>query len=275
MNRLCTKEQITEFAKVWYNDKTKRNAERVIIAMDPLVKYFVGKKQTVIKNSRIEFDDLMQEARMGVYRALEKYDGESCFTNYAPYWVQARITRHIENEMTMIKFCKNVKSKGVASKHATLYWKVRSENPKASPDEIHEQIAVELDVDVKWVILASETRRGMLDIDGPAKKNESHGKKHVTFGDTLSDSKNWESDFISEMDKNKAREILHFETETMKTIKREVARRFLLSDRETTLEEVGQHLGRTRERVRQVSNQARDELIFWARKGLGITGSEI
>ena len=45
--------------------------------------------------SRNDYDEILQEARIGVVQAIRKYDKErSAFSTYAAHWIRARVSRY-------------------------------------------------------------------------------------------------------------------------------------------------------------------------------------
>ena len=261
-----TPQQITELAKKYHHDPTLRNAERVIIAMDALCKFWVNRHRALIDRSRLDFDDLLQEARMGVMRALEKYDGESVFTIYAPFWIRARISRHIENELTMVRFCTTQDTRLVRTRYSAAREAVLNEDHKLTTNEIHERMAELIGVTVKAVKAVAQSHMGIKDLDGPVVRGSNN--KNFTIGDTIADGKDWEEKLITQMDNDKARSIIDSEIRVMKPKEQVVARRRILGGE--TLHDTGDELEVTRERVRQIETKAKNKLIFWARRGLGI-----
>jgi RNA polymerase sigma factor (sigma-70 family) len=262
-----TPQQITELAKKYHQDPTPRNSERVIIAMDGLCKFWVNRHRALIDRSRLDFDDLLQEARMGVLRALKKYDGESTFTLYAPFWIRARISSHIEKELTMVKFCTTQETRLVRTRYSAAREAVLNEDHTLTTKEMHERMAGLIGVSVKSVEVIAQSHIGIKDLDGPVSSQNNNGKT-VSLGDYITDGKNWEEKLITQMDNDKALSILDSEIAAMSPKKQVVARRRILNGE--TLKDVGDEIGITRERVRQIEKQSKEQLIFWARRGLGI-----
>ena len=60
---------------------------------------------------RSEYEDLLQEAFLGLYTAVMKYDTERgvAFSTYALYWIKCRIIRYMQNKVSLVRIPANAR----------------------------------------------------------------------------------------------------------------------------------------------------------------------
>lgn len=79
----------------------RRAADEIIRAFAPMVMAFVRKRARF----RVDLEDLVQEANMGLVRALEKFDPDNGnrFGVYAKWWVRACVDEYIGRNWSMVR----------------------------------------------------------------------------------------------------------------------------------------------------------------------------
>ena len=96
---------------VLYQQGDKRALEKLLENNDKLI-YKVASKFYSDKTSSIEFDDLLQEGRIGFILACNKYDCEyikkTKFITYAFYWIYQKIHRFITRNNTNDEISLNI-----------------------------------------------------------------------------------------------------------------------------------------------------------------------
>jgi RNA polymerase sigma-32 factor len=260
---LTPKEEFTLAARYWKFDDPEI-AETLVTSN----LRFVVKVAFEYKNYGIKILDLIQEGNIGLIMAVKKfnpYKGNRLIS-YAVWWIKAYIQNFIIKSWSLVKI-------GTTQAQKKLFYKIgrvrQALETDCESDAKYERLASDLDVK-KRDILEMEQRMSARDLslDSPLDDNAE-----LTHLDLLEeDSLNPEESFALKEEKQiRDREVVSA-MEQLKGKEQYIIRRRIMSDSILTLQEIGNHLNLSRERVRQIEGKAVEKLKLKMRPGARAEG---
>ena len=212
----------------------------------------------------LSLEDLIEEGNLGLMRAVEGFDGmmETRFSTYASYWIKQSIRRAVMNNGKPIRLPAYMVSLLSKWKRATSVLTDRL-GRIPTPDEVGKALRLSKKK-IGIVAKAIKVNNLMPHAEGP----EDEGSM---LDDVLTDerSKPPEEQMIETDDLSRIFNRLDALEEREASV---IRMRFGLDPfRPMTLREVGDNLGLTRERVRQLENQALQKLMQGLEEASGET----
>jgi RNA polymerase nonessential primary-like sigma factor len=199
-------------------------------------------------NRGLSLLDLIEEGNLGLMHALDKFEPERGFrfSTYATWWIRQNIERAIMNQSRTIRLPVHV------IKELNIYLRaLRHLEMHGVPDAGPEDIAHLTGRPVEEVrrVLALNDRVASLDAPLDIDPN-------LSIGEAIADERSEQPE-----DMLQTAEVEHYVQEWLKELSDKhrwvIERRFGLNNQDVaTLEELAEHLGVTRERVRQIQLEA-------------------
>ncbi|HCT89655.1 MAG TPA: hypothetical protein DF381_16200 [Acinetobacter pittii] len=239
---------IDEYQK---SDST-RALDSLMRANEKLVASIV-KKYTGQTTASYDFDDMIAEGMLGLQRAAEKFDSSLGyeFSTYATWWIRQAITRGIADQSTTVRL--PVHMREVLNKERNAENKLFKDLSRPATDD---EVAAFMNIDVDKVVGYKKVQyrfgSNLVSLDLPVGSAESD----TTLGELIpEDDVKSEFDIVSDNELSKRlNELLLELTDREREV---IIMRFGLENSSIhTLEQVGQKMGVTRERIRQIEGRA-------------------
>jgi len=213
---------------------------------------FVVKVAFEYKSYRVKLLDLIQEGNIGLMMAVKKFDPYKGyrFISYAIWWIRAYIQNFIIKTWSLVKI-------GTTQAQKKLFYKIgkvrKALESNGEDEKKYELLAHDLDV-TKEDIIEMEQRMSSRDLSLDAPFDEGQELTHL---DLLKEESPDQEEAFAQTEEKKIRE-----REVLNSMKRlnekeaYVIKNRIMADSPLTLQEIGDHLKLSRERVRQIESEA-------------------
>lgn len=219
----------------------------------------------MVDDPMLEYEDLFQEGCFGLLWAIEKYDYTRgfAFSTYAVQWITQNIFRAIDNATILPIHVIDGLRKWIGR-----YYRMTK---MLGHEPTREEFAAEMGKSVKWaesIFARMQFWRHFVSLDQPVKNGGGEDEDLTLLGLQAAP----EVDLDASIDEQRLRSITEamLNDSSLQDVDKEILklRHGLSGQRPHTLEEVGEHFGITRERVRQREEKALEALRTvenWAR----------
>lgn len=205
-------------------------------------------------------NDLVQEAGLGLMKAADKFDPDRGvrFSTYAVWWIRASIQDYVLRSWSMVRV-------GSTSSQKSLFFNMRrvqarlereaaAQGERLDKSQLHHLISTEIGVPLRDVEMMDGRLSGPDFSLNATQSAEDEGREWV---DTLEDDSAQAEDIVeANHDRERLREWLMDAMQSLPERERYIVRERKLRAKPRTLEHLGQELGLSKERIRQLEAAA-------------------
>ena len=199
------------------------------------------------QNQGLSLPDLINEGNLGLIKAAEKFDGTRGFKfiSYAVWWIRQSILQALAEQARIVRLPLN--QVGTLNKINKAFARFEQENERRPSAE---ELADELDIPMDKIADTLRMSGRHVSMDAPFVEGEDNSLIDVMPNE---DSPNADRGLINESLSKEINRAL----ETLTPREADIIRKFFgIGVQEMTLEEIGDELNLTRERVRQIKEKA-------------------
>jgi RNA polymerase sigma-32 factor len=259
---LLTKDEEFQLA-VRYRDYNDISAAHKLITSNLR---FVVKVALEYKSYGVKLLDLIQEGNIGLMMAVKKFNPDRGyrFISYAIWWIRAYMQNFIIKTWSLVKI-------GTTQAQKKLFYKIgkvrKALESNQENEKKYELLAKDLEVH-KEDVIEMEQRMSSRDLSLDSTFDEGNELTHL---DLLQENSPDQEEVLAHEQEKEIRE-----QEVQKAMKRlnekevYIIRNRIMADEPRTLQEIGDHLKLSRERVRQIESEALKKLKKEMSAGLSL-----
>ncbi|MDR2839741.1 MAG: RNA polymerase sigma factor RpoD/SigA [Paludibacter sp.] len=200
------------------------------------------------QNQGLTLPDLINEGNVGLIKAAEKFDETRGFKfiSYAVWWIRQSILQALAEQSRIVRLPLN--QVGSLNKINKAFARFEQENERKPSSE---EIADILDIHVDKILDTLKVSGRHISVDAPFVEGEDNSLLDVMINEESPDA---DRGLINESLKTEIERVLE---NILSERERQIVKKFFgVGATELTLEEIGDELGLTRERVRQIKEKA-------------------
>jgi RNA polymerase sigma-32 factor len=246
-----------ELARRWREGRDQRALDRLTAAHMRLVISIAAR----FRNFGLPLNDLIQEGHIGLLEAASRFEPERevRFSTYATWWIRASIQDYVLRNWSIVRGGTSASQKALFFNLRKIRARLAQKTSELERHDIHREIAALMGVSTDSVAMMDSRLSGP-DMSLNAPLHEADGgtddrQDFLVDGEPLPDETVGES-----MDAERRAEWLHKAMSVLSDREMRILRERRLGEESATLESLGESLGISKERVRQIEGRALEKL---------------
>ncbi len=243
-----------KLAYAWRDHRDEKSLHRLINAYMRLAISMASK----FKRYGAPMNDLIQEASVGLMKAADKFDPDRGvrFSTYAAWWVKASIQDYVMRNWSMVRTGSTSSQKSLFFNMRRVQAQLELEAMAAGQDldrhQLHQLIATEVGVPLHDVQMMEGRLSGSDYSLNATQSSEDEGREWI---DALEDNGPQAAELVQEdHDMQTLKKWLSHAMATLSERERYIVHERKLRENPRTLESLGQELGLSKERIRQLES---------------------
>jgi RNA polymerase sigma-32 factor len=247
-------------ARAWRDDRDEQALHRLVNAYMRLAVSMAGK----YKRYGASRADLIQEAGVGLMKAADRFDPERGvrFSTYAQWWIKASIQDYVMRNWSMVRTGSTTPQKALFFNMKRVESKLEREAQQRGETldshQLQELVAQEIGVSMRDVEMMKGRMSGGDFSLNATQSTEDDGREWM---DALEDDSPQAAETVERNhDLDQVRNWLNEAMQALSDRERYIVAQRKLVDEPRTLESIGEELGLSKERIRQVEGAALEKL---------------
>lgn len=252
---LLTAEREQALSRAWRSEGDEAALHELIRAHLRLSVSIAGR----FRRYGLPLSDLVQEGNLGLMQAAQRFDPERSvrFSTYATWWIRAQIQDFVLRNWSIVRLGSTTSQKALFFNLRRLRARIAAQSPSASEVERANAIAAELGVSGREV----EEMEARFAAGDRSLNSQAGETGEGDWQDFLACERDLpEIVVMNRRDSAHRRRLIHDALGRLSPRERTIIRERRLGEEATTLESLGQSLGISKERVRQIEVQALGKL---------------
>lgn len=251
------REEERALAIAWKENKDQEALHRITASHMRLVISMAGR----FRKFKLPMSDLIQEGYVGLLEAAARFDPERDvrFSTYASWWIRASMQDYILRNWSIVRGGTSSAQKSLFFNLRRLRSKLAQEDETLTKAEIYRQISTQLGVSTNDVEVMDSRLSGSDSSLSASLTNDESGTS--TRMDFLVDDRPLQDEVVEgTIDMERRVSWLHTALHALNERELHIIRERRLDDDGVTLEALGEKLGISKERVRQIESRAMEKL---------------
>ncbi|MFL5318988.1 MAG: sigma-70 family RNA polymerase sigma factor [Myxococcaceae bacterium] len=232
--------------KRWMKKRDTLAARRIIEGQLRLVVHLASK----YRGYGVSRDELVAEGNLGLLRALDHFDGRKVrFATYAVHWVRSAMLAHVMKSYSLVPA-------GTSARQARLFFRLRGERNKLEARLGHDDERVTARLAYLFNATPEEIRSHTARLSGPdnsldvSRNDDEESSAPITL--LASEEDSVDEELVRAEEAERVRTAVEKTLPELDARERLILEERLMADEEETLQALGERVGLTRERMRQL-----------------------